>query len=55
MTTATNDITGDKIQTGVTTDLYRANYDLVFKKPQENKQPCNNCDRCKCNDRKGKE
>ena len=29
---ATNDITGDSIQTGVVTDAYRNNYDQIFKK-----------------------
>ena len=33
----TNDITGDSIQTGVVTDAYRENYDLIWgkKTPQE--------------------
>lgn len=33
----TNDITGDSIQTGVVTDSYRNNYDLIFgkKTPKE--------------------
>ena len=29
---ATNDITGDSIQTGVVSDAYRNNYDQIFKK-----------------------
>lgn len=33
----TNDITGDSIQTGVVTDEYRNNYDIIWgkKTPQE--------------------
>jgi hypothetical protein len=33
----TNDITGDSIQTGVVTDSYRSNYDIIWgkKTPQE--------------------
>jgi hypothetical protein len=33
----TNDITGDSIQTGVVTDSYRNNYELIWgkKTPQE--------------------
>lgn len=33
----TNDITGDSIQTGVVTNAYRDNYDLIFgkKSPKE--------------------
>lgn len=33
----TNDITGDSIQTGVVTDAYRDNYDLIWgkKTPKE--------------------
>lgn len=32
---AKNDITGDSIQTRATSDRYRDNYDLIFKKGQE--------------------
>ena len=33
---ATNDITGDSIQTGVVTNAYRDNYDSIFRKtPQQ--------------------
>ena len=33
----TNDITGDSIQTGIVTDEYRNNYDIIWgnKTPQE--------------------
>jgi hypothetical protein len=31
--TSRNPITGDKIQTKVTTDEYRDNYDKIFNKP----------------------
>lgn len=33
----TNDITGDSIQTGIVTDEYRSNYDLIWgkKTPKE--------------------
>ncbi len=39
MTTSTNDITGDKIATKVNSDLYRSNYDAIFKKSEETKPP----------------
>lgn len=36
--TSRNDITGDAIKTkGVTTDQFRANWDMIFGKQQENK------------------
>lgn len=36
---STNDITGDKIITKVSTDTYRNNYDMIFKKTK----PCAFC------------
>lgn len=33
--TAKNDITGDEIKTKTTSDLYRENYDKIFRKREE--------------------
>lgn len=33
---ATNSITGDVIQTKVSTDAYRDNFDLIFRKSKDN-------------------
>lgn len=33
---AKNDVTGDSIQTKIISDQYRDNYDLIFRKKQNN-------------------
>lgn len=35
MATASNEITGDKLQTKVTSQAFRDNYDAIFRKPKE--------------------
>lgn len=37
--TSTNDITGDSIRTKTTSEEYRNNWDLIFRKKQEDKEP----------------
>ncbi len=34
MATAKNDVTGDSIQTKASSESYRNNYDLIFRKPK---------------------
>lgn len=39
MSTARNDITGDSIQSKPSSDLYRDNWDRIFGKKSEQKDP----------------
>jgi molybdopterin/thiamine biosynthesis adenylyltransferase len=48
MSTATNEITGDKIQTRTISDAYRENFDKIFRANKPEESNCNNCSNCGC-------